>query len=98
VAFRRLSQDVVIHNQVAYLLLQIIDMIFSRSFLVLWSSAQSILGSQKKPLFTILYLGNGQPMLSSSLLDTGLSLDDAKNQCGLSLCRQSLDVIFQLKV
>jgi hypothetical protein len=75
VGFGRLPQDIDVHDQVADFLLQLLDLFLTQRFVVLGPSSQGILGTQEEPLFPVLDLCNGQPMLSGSLLDAGLPVE-----------------------
>jgi hypothetical protein len=95
VAFGCLPQDFDVHNQVADLLLQLLDLLLAQGFLVLGLRSESVLCCQQSEAFLpFLELRDGDAVLPSRCLGTGLSLEDAQNQGCLAFGRPALDVLF----
>ena len=67
-AFGCLQQNIDVHDQVADLLLQLLDLFLVQRFIVLWLRSEGIFGTKEEPLFPVFYLCNDQPVLPCNFL------------------------------
>src|SRR5215467_1086769 len=78
--FARLLQNIEVEDELADLLLELLDLFILQGVLVLGACPQRILGPEQEPVPPLLHLGHRQPMLPGRGLGRGLTLQDAEDQ------------------
>src|SRR5206468_2878183 len=84
-ALHRLAQDVQVEDELAHLLLELLDLLVPEHLLVLRSGPQRVLGRGQQALLPIFDLGDGQPLLARGLRHRGLTPDNAQHQANPAL-------------
>src|SRR5215472_9223844 len=78
--FARLLQNIEVEDELADLLLELLDLFILQGVLVLGACPQRILGPEQEPVPPLLHLGHRQPMLPGRGLGRGLTLQNAEDQ------------------
>src|SRR5262249_60410409 len=78
--FARLLQHIEVEDQLADLLLELLDLLVLQGVLVLGACPQRILRSEQESIPPLLHLGHRQPVLPGGGLGRGLPLQDAEDQ------------------
>jgi hypothetical protein len=96
-ALRRLPENVEIEDELADLLLQLLDLLVFERLLVLRPRAQRVLGRRHKPLLPLFDLGDGQPVLPRGFRHRRLTPNDAQHQRDAALRRPPLYVLGHIR-
>ena len=79
-AFGSFPQDVDVHDQVADLLLQLLDLLLPQFFFVLGTGSRRVLCGEWETSFPVLYLRYNDTVLLSGLMEAVLPFEDTQCQ------------------
>src|SRR4030095_7804568 len=96
-ALRRLPEDVEIEDELADLLLELLDLLVLERLLVLRPRPQRILGRRQETLLPVFDLGDGLAVFERRLRHLRLTPDDAQHQRYAALRRPPLYVVGHIR-